>query len=188
MLLSGCGVMPKQSEDEPTGTYKVDVVDQSFPRRHKLAKRSTMEIAVKNADSRAIPNINVALDDIVVPGEAFRDDFNTDPEEPQFVVNRFPHGGQTAYVGTFALGPLNPGQTKIFRFDMTALQPGAFNVGWQVQGGLDGKAKAVQADGSGPVKGRFAGFVKQDAPPARVSAADGESIVRSGKRIGPENR
>ena len=65
-----------------------------------------------------------------------------------------PGGAVTAYSNTWALGPLRPGQTAKFDWSVTAVAPGLHVVAWEVAAGLNGKAKAVLADGSLP-NGRF---------------------------------
>ena len=60
-----------------------------------------------------------------------------------------PRGCDTAYVNTWACGPLKPNQQKTFRWSVTAVQAGDYKVSWRVAAGLDGKAKAVAA-GGGP--------------------------------------
>jgi len=50
--------------------------------------------------------------------------------------------GETAYVGTWALGPLKPGEQKTFRWDVTAVRAGPYEITYEVAAGLDGKAKA----------------------------------------------
>lgn len=61
-----------------------------------------------------------------------------------------PGGAVTAYANTWALGPLGPGRTAKFDFGVTAVKPGRHVVAWEVAAGLNGKAKAVLADGSRP--------------------------------------
>ena len=56
-----CG-QDAQDENEPEGTYKVDVVSASFPGRQRLADESTLKITVQNKDSREIPNLAVTVD------------------------------------------------------------------------------------------------------------------------------
>jgi hypothetical protein len=61
-----------------------------------------------------------------------------------------PGGAVTAYSNTWALGPLAPGHTARFVWALTAVKPGRHVVAWQLAAGLNGKAKAVLADGSRP--------------------------------------
>jgi hypothetical protein len=174
LFASGCGGGgERQDKDEPSGDYKVEIVQAKFPDGQSLAKRSELVIAVKNVDTKTIPNASVTVNSF----DQRKNDPNlADPSRPLFVVNRGPRGGDTAYVGTWALGPLKPGQVKIFRWDVTAVKAGAYNVRYAVAAGLDGKAKAVLAGGGKPT-GEFRGEVSNKAPKARV--ADDGSVVTS---------
>jgi hypothetical protein len=175
LLASGCGGGgPRQDADETAGDYKVQVVEAKFPDKQSLAKRSVMTITVKNVDTKTIPNVAVTVKSF----DQRKDDPNlSDPNRPQFVVNKGPGGGDTAYVGTSALGPLKPGATKTFKWDVTAVVAGKYSLRYAVAAGLDGKAKAVLAGGGSPT-GRFTGSISSKAPQARV-ADDGSTIEKS---------
>ena len=183
----GCGGGERQDENEPEGDYKVEVVEASFPSEQKLAKRSRLVIVVRNADTKRIPNIAVTM-----KGLDYRKD---DPEladqrRPQFVVNgRFKKFGNIedaqaltpggvenpTYVDTWSLGPLEPGESKRFRWDVTAVKAGPYELSYTVAAGLDGKARAIDDTGEAP-QGIFTGTVSDEAPQTRI-AADGKTIV-----------
>ena len=174
VAVAGCGGGERQDADEPEGSYRVDVVEAKFPTATKLAERSNLVIAVKNVDTKTIPNVAVTVKSF----DTRRDDPNlADPRRPQFIVNRGPKGGDTAYVGTSALGPLRPGETKTFEWNVTAVKPGAYKLNYVVAAGLDGKAKAVLASG-GAAKGVFTGEISSKAPKASVSDEDGETVIK----------
>jgi hypothetical protein len=61
-----------------------------------------------------------------------------------------PGGAVTAYSNTWALGALAPNATATFDWGVTAVAPGHHVVAWEIAAGLNGKAKAVLADGSAP--------------------------------------
>ena len=109
---------------------------------------------------------------------------------PQFVVNgkfkkfgniedaqaKTPNGIENpAYVDTWSLGPLAPGESKRFRWDVTAVKAGPYQLRYTVAAGLDGKARAVDADGEAP-QGIFSGTVSDKAPQTKI-AADGKTII-----------
>jgi len=173
-LVSGCGGGQRQDANEPSGNYKIQVVQATFPQKQSLSKRSDLVITVKNVDTKTIPNIAVTVNsfDVVKKNPAL-----ADPRRPQFVVNTGPRGGDTAYVGTSALGPLRPGETKTFRWDVTAVMPGKYSLKYAVAAGLNGKAKAILASGATP-HGEFRGVVSSKAPEAHV-ADDGHTVVTS---------
>jgi hypothetical protein len=172
---SGCGGGgPRQDANEPSGNFKVQVVEAKFPSKQSLATRSQMTITVKNVDTKTIPNVAVTVKSF---DQRRSDPTLADPERPQFVVNTGPRGGDTAYVGTSALGALKPGQTRTFRWDVTAVVAGPYKVRYAVAAGLNGKAKAVLAGGGLP-SGSFSGNVSSKPPQAHV-ADDGKTVVNS---------
>jgi hypothetical protein len=176
VAVAGCGGGgPRQDANEPSGNFKVQVLQARFPIKQSLAKRSTMVITVKNVDSKTIPNIAVTVKSF----DQTKNDPNlADPRRPQFIVNEGPRGGDTAYVGTSALGELKPGETKTFKWDVTAVVAGKYSLKYAIAAGLNGKAKAILASGAAPA-GEFKGVISGKAPQAKV-ADDGHTVVTSG--------
>lgn len=191
LAATGCGAGERQDADEPEGEFAVEVQKASFPREQKLAQDSDLVITVRNSGDQTVPNLAVTLN-----GFSFRkEDTNlADAERPQFVVNGLPKeigglpeakeaapaGCDTAYVSTWACGPLRPGKTRTFRWSVTAVKAGPYKISWQVAAGLDGKARAVSAGGGEAPGGQFAGSVSDEAPRTRV-ADDGTTVI-SGDR------
>ncbi len=176
LVAVGCGGGgPRQDANEPSGNFKVQVVEAKFANKQSLAKRSTMIITVKNVDTKTIPNVAVTVKSF---DQTRNDPSLADPRRPQFVVNTGPSGGDTAYVGTSALGPLKPGDTKTFKWDVTAVVAGKYTLKYAVAAGLNGKARAVLAGGGKP-SGEFTGSISAKAPQAKV-ADDGHTVVTSG--------
>ena len=164
------------------------MVDARFPSDQSLAKRSTLKITVENEESqKTVPNIAVTVRGF---DTRLADPEQADPSRPVFVINgdpqeiggfpeskeQAPRGGETVYNGTWALGRLGPGERKTFEWKVTAVRAGPFRVSYEVAAGLDGKARAVGADGR-RVKGIFIGEVDDRAPDTRVSDADGKTIM-----------
>ncbi len=186
LVIGACGGQKRQDEDEPEGRFEVEVVDASFPERQKLAKRSDLVIKIRNADNRTIPNIAVTVNGF---SRRKDDEDLADPNRPIFVINgqpkeiggfpeskeAAPEGGETAYVSTWALGKLKAGAERTFRWSVTAVDPGPFRIKYTVAAGLDGKADAVDANGTTPT-GVFAGTISDEPPDARV-AEDGETVI-----------
>jgi hypothetical protein len=191
LATAGCGSGERQDENEPEGNFPVEVVEAKFPEDQKLAKSSDLLVTVRNAGSKTIPNIAMTVDGL---DRREKDPDVADPSRPVFALNGVqveiagfpeakeaaPRGCDTAYVNTWACGPLKPNQQKTFRWSVTAVHAGDFTVDWRVAAGLDGKAKAV-APGGGPApRGSFSGTISDEAPDVRV-ADDGKTIV-SGTR------
>jgi hypothetical protein len=187
LAFAGCGGGERQDENEPEGNFPVEVVSASFPDHQKLAKSSDMIVTVRNAGNKTIPDIAVTVNGF---DKRKKDPDLADPTRPVFAVNGVqveiagfpeakdasPRGCDTAYVNTWACGPLRPNEQKTFRWTVTAVQAGDYRIAWRVAAGLDGKAKAVAAGGGPAPRGQFAGTISDAAPDVRV-ADDGHTIV-----------
>jgi hypothetical protein len=199
LAVTGCGGGGKQQDaKEKSGTYPVRVLSAKFPGDQRLAKDSTMEIQVENAGQKTIPLISVTVKCKAGLGSSFSTAIpeesgdQSDPERPQFVVNKIPTatGRQnppldpaplersSAFVDTYPLGPLAAGRKATFRWDVTAVRAGKYRLCWRVNAGLYGKAKAVAEQGGPPLKGEFAGSVSHKAPKASVGD-DGVTVIES---------
>ena len=183
VLAAGCGAA-RQDAREARGEFPVQVLGTSFPARQVISKPATFELRVQNTGSRTLPNIAVTLDSFSYasnfPALAAR-------QRPVWVIEEGPGpqpstpvesesvsppgGGQTAYVNTWALGPLAPGSSQTFEWHVVPVKPGRYTVHYTVSAGLAGKARAVASSGgvTGALTADIAG-----APPARhVNPATG---------------
>jgi len=190
LALAGCGG-ERQDENERKGSYPVEVVEAKFPEKQKLAKSSDLVVTVRNAGRETIPNIALTVNGL---DERKSDPDLADASRPVFALNGVqveiagfpeakeasPRGCDTAYVNTWACGPLKPNEQKTFRWTVTAVRAGDFKIDWRVAAGLDGKAKAVASGGGPAPRGQFSGSISDAAPEVRV-ADDGKTIV-SGTR------
>jgi hypothetical protein len=173
LAVAACGGS-SQDAHEPSGKFKVAIVKHSFPSKQKLAKRSTLVIAVKNIDSRPLPNPSVTIDSF--NRNSTQSDL-ADPSRPVFVVNTGPRGGQTANQATSAFGrELQPGHVAVFKWSVTAVQAGHYKVGWTVSAGLFGKAVAVDATGHKNPSGHFVGTITGAAPHTTVNFKNGKTV------------
>ena len=174
-LVAGCGGGERQDEDEPEGTFKVEVVDADFPLAQRLAKAETLTIRVRNADTKKIPNVAVTVDSFTTVS---KQEGLADPSRPVWIVDDGPQGGTTAYTNTWALGEIPPGQERTFTWKVTAIKPGDYTVKYRVSAGLDGKAKAQLGDGGVP-EGSFKVKIADTPPAARVDPETGKVIRTS---------
>ncbi len=186
-LLAGCGGGTRQDANEPVGNFPVKITTASFPSAQRLAQHTRLVLVVRNTGSKAIPNLAVTICNVTCASPppagqatgaaAFGQDITqsgvADPSRPVWIVDKPPgpcgyscrEGGPggyvTAYANTWALGtPLKPGAAATFRWAVTAVQAGRHIVAWQVAAGLNGKARAVLANGASPV-GTFAVRISQ---------------------------
>jgi hypothetical protein len=182
LALAGCGG-ERQDADEPRGEFTLEVVEASFPERQSIAERSTLSIEVRNTDDRELPDVSVTIetepDDrsaaAVAFGQASDDPRLADPDRPVWILDRGPTAAAGSSTNTWSLGPMFPGETKAFRWRLTAVRAGSYRVGYRVSPGLYGKA--VPANGQNTT-GAFDVTISDEPVPARVGE-DGE-VVRGG--------
>ncbi|CAA9497689.1 MAG: hypothetical protein AVDCRST_MAG13-2072 [uncultured Solirubrobacteraceae bacterium] len=169
---SGCGSGERQDADEPAGSFRVDVVDASFPERQRLAQQTEMTIRVRNAGTRAIPNLAITVDRF---SRRSQETGLADASRPVWIVDREPAGGTTAYVNTWSQDAVAPGQTRTFTWRVTAMAPGRHELTYRVAAGLDGRAKAVTRGGR-PPEGSFSVTVSDRPVRERVDPETGEVV------------
>jgi hypothetical protein len=203
LTLAACGGSdPRQDAGEPHADFRVAVTTARFPASQRLAQRTDLVIAVRNAGRQTIPDVAVTICNVTCaypapPGEgssaeAFSANLPPQPglantSRAVWIINRSPGpcayncraggagGAVTAYSNTWALGRLAPGATARFQWAVTAVQAGRHVVAWQVAAGLDGNARAVLADGSQP-RGTFAVEIGS-APPRYYVKPDGTVVT-----------
>jgi hypothetical protein len=187
LAVAACGSGSNQAAHETPGRFQVSVDLATFPPVQKLARYTRLVILVRNTSHRVIPNLAVTICNITcaypaprgagTSATAFAQNISqpyvANPSRPIWIVDRPPgpclyscqNGGPgayvTAYANTWALGHrLPPGATARFVWGVTPVTSGRHIVAWQVAAGLNGKAKAVLADGTQP-HGTFAVLVSQ---------------------------
>jgi hypothetical protein len=92
-------------------------------------------------------------------------------------------GAEAAQTDTFSFGPLAVNQTKRIVWNVTPVQPGTFTVHYRVAAGLQGKARAVTADGSVP-EGEFVVRIANKPPQTRVDDSGKVVPIKPGDIIG----
>ena len=175
-------------------------IRSGFPASQSISKNTRLVIAVRNIGHKTIPNVAVTICNVTCTYPAPKGEgssaaaFSTNisqpyvanPSRPTWIVDRPPGacrfsctaGGQgaavTAYANTWALGQLKPGHTARFVWVVTAVSPGNRILAWQVAAGLNGKAKAILANGSRP-QGTFP--VHIDKTPTQTYVNNNGQIV-----------
>jgi hypothetical protein len=150
LVVGACG-SDGQDENEPSHTYKVDVLSASFPGRQHLAEESKLKITVQNKDSRVIPNLGVTVDGFYQRRE---DPTLSDPNRAVWIVNTPPFNSTSSVTNSWTTGPLRPGGTRTLEWSVSAVRAGTYNPRYRVNAGTDGKAQAESFDG-GPATGSF---------------------------------
>jgi len=200
LAISACGSGgARQDATEHAGRFPVQISRASFPATQTLAQHSHLVITVRNSGRHTIPDVAVTICNVTCAypapkGEgtsaaAFASNISqqyvANPSRPVWIVDRGPgpcryschNGGAgaavTAYSNTWALGALKPGRTVSFDWAVTSVSAGRHVVAWQVAAGLNGKARAVLADGSAP-HGTFS---------VHIAAAPQQSYVDNNGKI-----
>ncbi|MCK9249682.1 MAG: hypothetical protein M0P31_12015 [Solirubrobacteraceae bacterium] len=160
LLLTACGSEAPDIEDASDGRPFAVSVTADFEERQELAGTETLRITVRNQDDRTLPDVSVVLDGLqrTIASEDNGAGRIADPRRPIWVVDAPPAGSTTAYVNTWALGPLPQGESKTFRWKLTPVVPGTHDVEWRVSGGVDSDApvRASRGETEGTFKVRVA--------------------------------
>jgi hypothetical protein len=175
---AGCGGGERQDENEPKGTYSVEAKAE-FPAEQSLAKDTELSIVVKNTDTKTLPDVAVTIDRFSSTSDQAG---LADTQRPVWIVDRAPFGGETAYVNTWALGPLAPGASKTFTWKVTAVQDGAHVVSYKVSPGLDGRARVADATAA---SGKLKVNISREPAQARVDPETGAVIRGEGASAQP---
>ncbi len=185
LLASGCGGGSRQDVGEAKGTFEMKLLHASFPAAQAVARPATMALQVRNTGSHTVPNVAVTVDSFNYTSTTSELSANRRPvwaieqgpgaiakapAETQEVST--PGGAQTAYVNTWALGPLAAGATATFTWKVVPVKPGTHTVRFAVAAGLSGRAKAVLASG-GTVHGQFTVDVAGAPPIKHVNPSTG---------------
>jgi hypothetical protein len=196
-LTAGCGGGTRQDAHEPDATFTVSVAHASFPAIQAVARPATMTLRVRNPSTATIPNLAVTIDSFSYVSHFPELASN---ERPIWVVEQGPGaipkrpvqsqaisppgGGQTAYVNTWALGPLAPGHTQTFKWRVTPVKAGLYTVHYTIAAGLAGRSRARLAAGGIP-RGHFKVAIAPRPPATHVNPETGR--VESGRYVPGES-
>jgi hypothetical protein len=185
LALAGCGGGTRQDAHEPEGNFRVRIVHASFPARQTIARPELMVLSFRNTSASTIPNLAVTVDSFEYLSKYPE---LASAKRPIWAIERGPGpiarppvqtqeisqlgGGQTAYVNTWARGPLAPGLLRTFIWKVTPVKSGLHAVHFIVSAGLSGKARAVLASGR-PVHGAFLVHVASAPPTNHVNPNTG---------------
>jgi hypothetical protein len=180
---AGCGG-ERQDADAPSGEFDIEVTDASFPAEQRISQPTKLKLEVVNRGDRAVPNLAVTVEtaprgegDAPAAFAQHRDDpALADAERPIWILDKGPRGGDSAYVNTWAVGPLGKGQSRTVEWNVTAVEAGRYTVAWRIAPSLDGGELA-----GGRTEGEFAVTISDEPVPARV---DEEGEVVRGEEAG----
>lgn len=191
----GCGSSSSAADDEPTGTFHVEVTEASFPTAQSLGQTTLLKLAVRNTGKRAVPALTVSFTIAGKEGVNSSLPFGVrdpqpelaQPERPVWVLAQSyprlhgsskPGGASTSSPKTFSFGELKPGKTTTAVWKLSAVRSGKYTLLYNVDAGISGKAKA-KTDNGVPPGGSFVTEISERLPETEVNNS-GE-IVEVGK-------
>jgi hypothetical protein len=169
-------------------TYKIEVLDLTFKPEQQVGRPAKMRIVARNADTQTLPDVAVTLDAFYYSEK--HPDLPAS-KRPVWVVARGPGsppqppaksrvvspqgGGQTAYVNTWALGPLAVGHQRVFEWTVIPVKAGVQHVSLQISAGLGGQIKTTLPNG-GALEARFRSEIAAAPPTLHVNPSTGEVV------------
>jgi hypothetical protein len=177
LAAAGCGG-ERQDADAPSGEFDLEVTAATFPAEQRISQPTTLKLRVANRGDRAAPNLAVTVEtaprnegDAPAAFAQDRDDPQlADAGRPVWILDRGPRGGDSAYVNTWAVGPLGEGQSRTVAWKLTAVEAGRYTVAWRIAPSLEGGELT-----GGRTEGEFAVTISDEPVPARVDD-DGEVV------------
>jgi hypothetical protein len=186
-LLAACGSGSSSDSNEKAGNYEVTVTDASFPSKQAIGQTSLMTLDVENSGEHTVPALTVTVNIEGKQGEDSRIPFAVhDPQAglagpdrpvwvlaatyPRLVGSSAPGGAETSNARTYTFGPLKPGKLVEAVWKLSAVRPGKYTLGYEVEAGLTGTAKAETASGVRP-GGTFVTDISTALPETEVNAA-----------------
>jgi hypothetical protein len=196
-LLAACGGESSSDANEPSGTYRVQVTEASFPTEQRLGQTSLLQLGIRNSGKKTVPLLTVTVSIAGKEGSDSSLPFGIhDPQPglaqpdrpvwvlaetyPRLVGSSKPGGATTSNRKTFAFGPLKPGATTEAVWKLSAVKAGHFTLLYRVDAGLSGSASAETGGGVAP-GGSFVTEITQELPETEVTDS-GEVVEIPHKR------
>jgi hypothetical protein len=186
VLLAACGGSSSDS-NEKAGNYEVKVTDASFPSHQFIGQTALMEIDVKNTGKKMVPALTVTVNVEGKEGGAAQIPFAihdpqaglAGPDRPVWVLSATyprrngssaPGGAQSSNARTYSFGPLKPGKSVEAVWKLSAVRAGKYILGYEIEAGLTGQAKAKTSSGARP-GGTFVTEISTELPETEVNGA-----------------
>lgn len=197
VLVAACGGSSSDS-NERAGSYEVAVTDASFPPDQVVGQTSLMKIDVENTGEKTVPALIVTVNVEGKEGEAARLPFAVhDPQAglagpdrpiwvlaatyPRLAGSAEPGGAETANDKTYSFGALAPGKSVEAVWKLSAVRAGKYTIGYEVEAGLSGEARAKTSSGARP-GGTFVTDINTELPETEVNAAGEIVEIKRGKK------
>jgi hypothetical protein len=169
LAVGGCGGGERSDAPAADGTYTVDVRRASFLPEQRLAQRSALVIAIRNAGEATIPNLTVRVRGFAGRAGGPRD---ADLGRDLWIVDREPAGTTTAFEDTWAAGRLEPDDTATLRWEVTPVVAGRHALRYEIAPAFAGTGRA-QLAGGGAARGSLSVRVTETPATARVDPRTG---------------
>jgi hypothetical protein len=193
LVLGGCGGGSEQTHGEAKRSYRMRISAATFPAKQSVSKPVKLRVTVLNEESRLVPNVAITVDSFSYvekypelaaskrPVWVVEEGPGAIPERPvQSQAVSPPGGGQTAYINTWALGPLKANATRTFTWTVVPVKRGLHDVHLTVAAGLAGNARATlagrSASGGGAVTRSFAANIAPLPPSRHVDPETGRVV------------
>jgi hypothetical protein len=193
LLAGGCGGGSEQTHGEVKRSYAMRIASATFPAKQSISKPALLRVKVLNEASRTVPNVAITVDSFSYVEKYSELAANKRPvwvveEGPGSIPARPvqsqavspPGGGQTAYVNTWALGPLKPKATRTFTWKVVPVKAGTHDIHLTIAAGLAGNARASLArrssSGGGAVTRSFATRIAPLPPSRHVNPETGRVV------------
>jgi hypothetical protein len=190
LVASGCGAGARQDAGEQHRTYRLRLGSVSFQPKQSISKQAALRISVSNPENRAVPNVAVTIDSFSYVNDypelassrrpiwVIEQGPGTPPSRPvQSQAVSPPGGGQTAYVNTWALGPLAAGATRTFEWKVIPVKAGKHQLHYELAAGLAGRAKAAPPSGGRRLTGALTAEISPAPPSRHVDPATGRVVA-----------
>lgn len=168
-MLAACGGDERRDAGASDRVYTVDVERATFGPLQRLAQRSTLLIAVRNASDETIPNLAVTVRGFNDRSGGSRE---ADLGRDLWIIDRAPSAATTAFADTWTAGPLAPGETATLRWEATPVVAGTHELRYAIAPALAGRARA-RLPGGGAAQGSLRVRVAADPAAARVDPRTG---------------
>jgi hypothetical protein len=188
LVASGCGGGTEQSHGEVKRSYEMRIAAAAFPAKQSIARPTQLRVRVSNESQHVVPNVAISVDSFSYvekypelaankrPVWVVEEGPGTPAKLPvQSQAVSPPGGGQTAYVNTWALGPLKAGASRTFTWKVVPVKAGSYTVHLAVAAGLAGNARATLRSG-GPVTRSFTAQIAPAPPVSHVDPRTGKVV------------
>ncbi|HEY6551124.1 MAG TPA: hypothetical protein VIY71_08000 [Solirubrobacterales bacterium] len=167
LSIVACGSESSSDSNEPSGTFRVEVTDASFPTSQHLGQTSLMKLAIRNTGKKTLPALTVNVSIAGKEGQTSTLPFTIhDPQPelaqpdrpvwvlaahyPKFAGSSAPGGAETSNQKTYDFGPLKSGKTANLVWKLSAVKSGHYDLLYAINAGLGNQVETKTGGGIKP--------------------------------------